>query len=328
MRPWEACAAWNESRLLAESAAARAKILGAALTADHVQQAYGALLPKLRGRRIVFMGDSLHRQLFVSFACLLHSACPPCFTRWNAYWFPATPRLGPGQGKKCHSETRCDFSSATIEFDAARKEGGANASFELHTCEVNDWRGASSGSLATASPSMSKCMKRFHSLRSKDVLIYGSTGLHAIGRNTAMNSPAHLAAYAKAEVQALLYNVNRTYSTARRPHILWRELTAPHWDTPTGFFYPGLNISLTRFVTPWLNRHFCSANQTAQAEGNSWNAAANAQLAAIVPILRVWDLSITAHDAHTAFGDCTHFCLPGVPDAWSRQLAGVLRSLL
>ena len=141
-------------------------------------------------------------------------------------------------------------------------------------------------------------------------------------------SPAHLAAYAKAEVQATLRSVNRTYGTARRPHLLWRELTAAHWNTPTGFFYPRLNRSLARFVAPWLNRHVCSTNQKAQAEGNAWNVAANALLAAEMPILRVWDLSSTAHDAHTAFGDCTHFCLPGVPDAWSRQLADVLRSLL
>ena len=176
--PWEACAAWNESRLTASRAAARAQRLGAVETADLVQQVYGALLPKLHGRKLVFMGDSLHRQLFVSFACLLRAACPACFTKWNAYWFPATYRLGPHQGKKCHGEPHCDFTSAAITFKVPL-EGGARGTLELHTCEVNEWLHTSSAAgLADYSPSMSKCLKRFRSLHSKDVLIYGS-GLHA-----------------------------------------------------------------------------------------------------------------------------------------------------
>ena len=46
-----------------------------------------------------------------------------------------------------------------------------------------------------------------------------------------------------------------------------------------------------------------------------------------VPILRVWASTALAGDAHVNFGDCTHYCQPGVPNDWARLFAAMLLRL-
>ena len=41
----------------------------------------------------------------------------------------------------------------------------------------------------------------------------------------------------------------------------------------------------------------------------------------------MWLSSAIAGDAHIGSGDCTHWCLPGVPNLWSTLLADVLHSI-
>ena len=62
---------------------------------------------------------------------------------------------------------------------------------------------------------------------------------------------------------------------------------------------------------------------------NGWNRVANTLLEAHrIPILRAWLSTSMASDAHVGLGDCTHWCLPGVPDLWAIQLADLLHSIL
>ena len=52
-----------------------------------------------------------------------------------------------------------------------------------------------------------------------------------------------------------------------------------------------------------------------------WNRAAVPVVAAAgVPVLRIWRSSALSWDEHVGGGDCTHWCLPGLPDAWAPQL--------
>jgi len=104
--------------------------------------------------------------------------------------------------------------------------------------------------------------------------------------------------------------------------LLWREATAQHFSALGGHYddaKEGLEFRLTNRRT--LNRT-CLPHSASEMEAHAhWNRAANGVLhAAGVPILRVWHSTATAWDAHVDFGDCTHFCQPGVPDRWAKAL--------
>ena len=44
-----------------------------------------------------------------------------------------------------------------------------------------------------------------------------------------------------------------------------------------------------------------------------------------IPILETWSISSARYDAHSN-GECSHLCLPGVPDQWVRVLHAYLLS--
>ena len=39
-----------------------------------------------------------------------------------------------------------------------------------------------------------------------------------------------------------------------------------------------------------------------------------------VRVLDAYDIARLRVDAHPEYGDCTHYCLPGVPDVWNGRM--------
>ena len=64
-------------------------------------------------------------------------------------------------------------------------------------------------------------------------------------------------------------------------------------------------------------------------EHNAWNRAGQPLIrAAGVPILDVWRSTSLAWNAHVGFGDCTHWCVPGVMDHWTDPLHSLVQERL
>ena len=243
LRPWEACTAWNDTRVAGNSAVGHLARFGLQHDA-----AFAGLLHALRGRAVLFMGDSVQRQLFSSFACSMHAQCPACLRQTAISW-TAHPK------KRCHGkEEQCEYSSACASFQAPPespyeyKRGpvrfNRDAETTLCSCDVSSWlpvkpdaasvQWAKSRDVNLANPWVAKCLAHYKHLAEVDVIVYGSAGLH---RLPWLNSQNQLAAQAEQEVRWVLRAVNKTWAGRRAPHLIWRELTAQHFaDGPAGFF--------------------------------------------------------------------------------------------
>jgi hypothetical protein len=346
LRPWESCAAYEDTRAAGQRAASHSH-----LSALHHGAAFEHLLPKLTGRTLLFVGDSIHRQLFVAFACSLHATCPGCLREFNASWTkPSKDRRSTA--KRCHGQPQCDFTGACITWHANAANGSSlykpkrtmqlkmrrGKEIVMCTCDSSKWvpaRGvgwAKHREVQLTSPHVGKCMALFDHLRASDVIVYGSAGLHKIAW---VNGQNQLLAHARQEVDTVLHSLRDTFGP-RRPYLLWRELTAQHFPGPAGFFSRVRDGVLHRGANPYRpyrpyansSRCYESHSAATMRDGNGWNMHANALLAAAgVPILRAWLPSSMASGAHIGYGDCTHFCLPGVPDVWAMLLADALHSM-
>ena len=117
---------------------------------------------------------------------------------------------------------------------------------------------------------------------------------------------------------------------ARRIGLAWRETSPQHFAGETTGAYEARHLS-------WYHQQESHCEPVQKPKRNEVQAELLRQLAASgLPIVRVWDLSVSQWDTHlerrslrTRMGgvDCTHFCEPsGVLEAWVDSTLFMLRS--
>jgi len=97
--------------------------------------------------------------------------------------------------------------------------------------------------------------------------------------------------------------------------IIWRETSAQHFINPGGVYTPE---ALKMPCAPLKEENYHLAN--------AMNLEIRGLLDALkIPVLETWSISSARYDAHSN-GECSHLCLPGVPDQWVRVLHAYLLS--
>ena len=100
------------------------------------------------------------------------------------------------------------------------------------------------------------------------------------------------------------------------PHLIWRETSPQHFDNPNGLFIrEGKCVAYKNYTRVFLHNFY---NRAVDEIFQQYNAD--------IPILRIYNSTMTEHFAHIDeqdrtdekhLSDCTHFCQPsGVLNHW------------
>ena len=302
LRPWESCA-FDDPQRAAQVARRRYHSLlrgGSGGGGDCPSEFDAADFKRtMAGRMLLLVGDSVQTQLFASLACLLYSHDPRALEGQRLAW------RGPSNlRKRCRGFGDCHYMHGCAFFS-----GG----FRLCLCFVVNIGGTY----------INNCIKTYNYTQ-QDVMVYGSIGVHY--RELAKFYGQRPDFAAKAEAKAIL---NAMAPERQRGYLIFREVSAQHFNAPGGHF--NLKERKAKGIgdyNRWQGNATCSSDHTltSMQEHHRWNyVTVPAMEAAGVPVLRSWRPSSLAWDAHVGYGDCTHFCLPGVPDDWSLQLYALVK---
>ena len=243
-------------------------------------------------------------QFFVSFACLMNALDPALVEDVHS---PFAWRKPKTLFKRCNGNTKCHYESGCV-----KHPNGARM------CLCADFGGADHDRFKPAfGRGLEHCIAKYQ-LNRRDIVLYGSVALHYTGEMHADAENLKVAPLAIEEAKAFL----NLRSRPRGPFFAWRSATAQHFASRGGHFVrrrmPNYNI---------LSTMPCSSNHTLteMEKHQVWNKASLSKLAGLgVPVLDVWYSTALAWDAHVSGGDCTHWCLPGLPDAWGPELVDIL----
>ena len=276
-RPWEACSA------------SKTRHDAAPLSIDG-----SVFRNRLAGRRLLFVGDSLHVQMAVALACQLHAQDASSLVEASLNWWPANS--AGTLRKRCAQDSaeagRCHWEKGCIRF---------HPNITVCTCFVSTLAG------------QAKCL---NDLTASDLLVYGSIALYY---GETHQDPSEVAQAARAEVANLFSN--ERLRSLRLP-VIWREVTAQHFISPGGHYRGSVDYNLFN-----RSQRACTKHPYAEmVTQHLWNGIANPLVHAHgARILPVWEQTSMNSRDHLGYGDCTHFCSPGVPDRWVELLDHELR---
>jgi len=144
------------------------------------------------------------------------------------------------------------------------------------------------------------------------VLLMKPTDVLLFGFGVAVNSEVIEPGKVSYKRQVLLFFEWYKSRKDALPHLLWRETPAQHFRGSNGLYQSSL-----------LGRacESLSFPDTLVTSKSNWrNIAANSVAHKFhVPVFKIWSLSAARGDAHVG-RDCTHYCLPGIPDIWASLL--------
>ena len=259
----------------------------------------------LAGRMLFFVGDSVQVQLFSAFACMLHAHDPASIQNTTIRWrSPETLR------KRCHGEEKCHYEHSCVEFTSGLR---------VCVCPV----------IGLEARLYARCIPR--KLRAHDVVFYGSLGIHYTGEMGSNSSRINVTRLAATEASLLLKHVGYSAKHQRGPSsptVIWREVTAQHFANPGGHYKQQSSQDdynrKTSDPRPCTTTHSYDDMERHQR----WNRVTLPIMTrARVPTLRVWASTALMGDTHVNYGDCTHFCIPGPPNAWATLFAAMIRQL-
>ena len=294
LRPWDSCpfdTLGLASRRFAPSSCALGELDASALH------------NRLARRMLLFVGDSIQVQHFSSFACMVHAQEPSRVNRSTLQW--KSPK---SLNKRCDGQKLCHYEHGCIFF---------NSGLRLCMCAI----------VALDQKLYHRCL-RTHQPRQHDIVYYGSIGIHYTGEMGSKVDPLNVRQLAVFETALVFSTFGYTREGTRRPgspRVLWREVTAQHFEHPGGHYKQIL--AEDDYNRKTATAQPCSANHTLEemVRYQRWNQHTNPIIAAAnITIIRVWRMTAMEWDAHVTFGDCTHWCLPGLPDSWGHILAQVL----
>lgn len=248
------------------------------------------LLP--RGRRTVFLGDSLIRQVAIALACHLSAG----IERYDVKW----PRCGiKSKEWPCHSQANC-------------VKCGPHSGF--HGAYVH---------LLGGSTIVYQTQIRAKALRPSDILVV-EAGVHG-DLNAAIQGQIHF-------IEAL-----GTFLSEKNGTVIWLVTPPEAFPSSSGngnydatflasqressrasghIYSPGCEAS----VPPWR-----SEGEWRELHGHRGGILPSSMLAGVV------ELAGLNHQGHAkvgggvgSFGDCQHYCMPGVPDLMARAVFAML----
>ena len=308
LRPWESCAHDDPARA---AAAGSRRFVPRTCVLDELNGTQAAALQRrLAGRLLLFAGDSIHVQHFVSLACILHALVPSSIQRMELEWL--SPRSVTNRRvlkKRCHGVDRCHYDQGCVHFTNGMR---------MCLCRLEELEAAE----------YARCMRVFGRA---DVVYYGSSGIHYTGEMgpTGTSGRGERArALVETEVGLLLNATDRHPLTGRRgvnsPLVLWREVTAQHFAGVGGHYTQSSSKDNYNYKSD-VPGCFSNHSKMEMQHHQKWNAYAEPLLtAARMPVVRVWESTAMAWDAHVGYGDCTHWCQPGLIDHWSRLFVSML----
>lgn len=256
-----------------------------------------AAIAKLRGRRLIFLGDSIMLQqwattLFVMSPHINTLVCPRLRRLYDNH-----NHWSHGGGLRCANSTFPHF--------VPGKQGHM-------ICY---------GKAAMMMPKIPSIDERLTSLitsgsvNQRDVIVLNA-GLHYL------NTPEAL-------IKSLKL-LGKLMKRPKLPHLYWRETSPQHFLTPKPFFAAS-GADLISFAGNGGTRLFgneCLPLHPGDAHGNKFNDLSNRFLQGVkLPILSIWESSSRDWANHVggitntmgqARVDCTHYCVPSVTVAsWS-----------
>ncbi|KAG5193151.1 hypothetical protein JKP88DRAFT_256370 [Tribonema minus] len=298
--PWE----WSKYSCAHQEQAERAR--AALLYSRDILEGGGCTLDPFDGeafirllgtRKLVFAGDSLSRQNFISTACLLHASPRVAVVEDRIKWYTDWP---------CHGTRNCIRGGAHSGFIGGcvrfALDGESDAG-ELTVCFNPAERGVPVDAIAAR-----------HALVPRRDVLVANLGTHMRKNEQAPH------------VRQVLDKWTAPADAARLPLLIYRETAPQHFrgTSPAGEYDAVAAIGAACQATIDLDAYSLS---TPERRG----------LAGRVPFVAANPWSAEAGALHVAAGvlgvakntqDCTHWCLPGVPDVWSAQLFNYLRAHL
>ena len=257
--------------------------------------------------RLVFMGDSISRQLYVRTVCFLIGS----ITAEN----DQAPR--PRHVLAQHRSSELNSSTPRVCVDLLLRVRATSV-----PPSTPAYRNASFCMMGVMSDDASVAGKALKRLAADGWL--GPRSL--VVANLGIHFPPTSA------LEAAVRNLVQTHAdlpSALRPSLVWRETAAQHFPTSNGLYAAGSGRA-TMSAVPHLAlcRPLRFSNRSTV---DLYNAISRAPVeAAHVPILRVWEHSSAAWDAHPAATrghhgkdvlDCTHYCTPSEElGHWVREL--------
>ena len=326
MRPWENCA--YDDRQRAE-VIGRRRFEPQECKLRHGKAFVLSFIKRFGGNRTIFFyGESVAVQQFVSLACTVHAAAPESWLMGRPGRGGVATKLFGWKApkvltKRCHGERLCHYQNACTRFALGRSR------LRICVCSI----------VVLEADAYRRCLRSNHP-SPRDVVVYGSIGVHYTGEGDLHQDNRNITQLAGSEVGLLLSELGfhqregRTgssaswYASDRSPMVFWREVLPQHFPAPGGHYWHGLSPPGSHYNVKRDVPGQCDSSHTLSEmyAHHRWN---NVTLPIVertpgVQVMRVFRASAFAWDTHLTFGDCTHWCQPGVPDHWTELLLNSL----
>eukprot|EP00571_Detonula_confervacea_P013467 CAMPEP_0172306346 /NCGR_PEP_ID=MMETSP1058-20130122/7430_1 /TAXON_ID=83371 /ORGANISM="Detonula confervacea, Strain CCMP 353" /LENGTH=410 /DNA_ID=CAMNT_0013018193 /DNA_START=123 /DNA_END=1351 /DNA_ORIENTATION=- len=284
---------------------------------DTIQAAFDRAAQDQRSRRILFTGDSLMRQLFIGIACNAASLQTNLIEHAEIPWKEEWP---------CHSNAPCFINGGVHGgFDAAsiRLVNGMELHFVPHmgfkddaTAETNvlerlrqdvaDYGRITFGKKTAMPPGGD------HPNTNVDVLVY-NVGIH-YGPGQARKHIHHFANWIAKPLMEQPSQDRAKKNTASasnnpsRPRTIYVTTPTQHYNTDNGQWQPGMTKESKACVDQ------VQSNPRAELEKELLTPGVNVDVLLDYDDLRLGKMHVRKGN------DCSHYCMPGVPDVVAARL--------
>ena len=227
-RPWETCGYDDAQR--ADAIERRSTM--SCVSAGRMRFDGTEFRRLLAGRTLLMVGDSVHVQFFVALACQLHAQNPSSVLNHTLGWVKG----GRVLKKRCHEKKKCHYTQGCIHFTDG---------FRMCSCFI--W--------SLDKVLYERCL-RWYVSSPEDVILYGSIGVH-------FREVQDLYTQGNSEVSHAAREARMALNTFKnRAFLIWREVSAQHFDSPGGHF----NLTWMPEYNRWVGNSTCTPHTLEEME--------------------------------------------------------------